>query len=62
MLSVGFHLRICGRPARFRAVEAILRDLEQRGGDVWVATRQEIAAVAAAQLPGGPGGPTGLAP
>lgn len=55
LFSVGFHLRICGRPARFRAVEAILRDLERRGGDVWVATRQEIAVVAAAQLPGSSG-------
>ncbi|MGL1668901.1 hypothetical protein ACSTHX_00140, partial [Vibrio parahaemolyticus] len=27
MLSVGFHLRICGRPARFRAVKAILSEL-----------------------------------
>lgn len=50
MLSVGFHLRICGRPARFRAVEAILADLARRGADVWVATRAEIAAVAGAQL------------
>ena len=52
MLSIGFHLRICGRPARFRAVEAILRDLRQRGGDVWVATRAEIAASSARQLQG----------
>lgn len=51
MLNVGFHLRICGRPARFRAVEAILQDLQRRGSDVWVATRQEIAAVAEGQLP-----------
>lgn len=50
-LSVGFHLRICGRPARFRAVEAILADLRRRGTDVWIATRAEIAAEAAAQLP-----------
>lgn len=50
MLSVGFHLRICGRPARFRAVEMILADLARRGGDVWVATRREIAEVAGAQL------------
>ncbi len=50
MLSVGFHLRICGRPARFRAVEAILADLARRGADVWVATRAEIAAAAGAQL------------
>ena len=49
-LSIGFHLRICGRPARFRAVEMILADLRRRGADVWIATRQEIAAVAAAQL------------
>jgi peptidoglycan/xylan/chitin deacetylase (PgdA/CDA1 family) len=52
MLSIGFHLRICGRPARFRAVEAILADLARRGGDVWVATRREIAAVAEARLAG----------
>ena len=51
MLSVGFHLRICGRPARFRAVEAILQDLQRRGSDVWIATRAEIAAVSAEQLP-----------
>ncbi len=49
-LSIGFHLRICGRPARFRAVEAILADLARRGGDVWVATRAEIAAVSSEQL------------
>ena len=50
MLNVGFHLRICGRPARFRAVEAILQDLRRRSSDVWVATRQGIAAVAERQL------------
>ena len=49
-LSIGFHLRICGRPARFRAVEAILADLLRRGDDVWIATRAEIAAVSAKQL------------
>jgi peptidoglycan/xylan/chitin deacetylase (PgdA/CDA1 family) len=52
MLSIGFHLRICGRPARFRAVEAILRDLAARGGDVWVATRQDIAEAVRPQLQG----------
>jgi peptidoglycan/xylan/chitin deacetylase (PgdA/CDA1 family) len=51
MLNIGFHLRICGRPARFRAVEAILADLKRRGPDVWVATRRQIAASAATQLP-----------
>ncbi|TCU73842.1 peptidoglycan/xylan/chitin deacetylase (PgdA/CDA1 family) [Bradyrhizobium sp. R2.2-H] len=44
MLSVGFHLRICGRPARFRAVKTILAELARLEGRVWVATRAEIAA------------------
>lgn len=44
MLSVGFHLRICGRPARFAAVLAILRDLQALGDRIWVAPRKDIAA------------------
>lgn len=44
MLSIGFHLRICGRPARFAAVQAILRDLQALGDRVWVAPRKDIAA------------------
>lgn len=44
MLSVGFHLRICGRPARFRAVKTILAELARLQGRVWVATRADIAA------------------
>jgi peptidoglycan/xylan/chitin deacetylase (PgdA/CDA1 family) len=44
MLSIGFHLRICGRPARFAAVQAILRDLQALGDRIWVARRQDIAA------------------
>lgn len=44
MLSIGFHLRICGRPARFRAVKAILAELARLEGRVWVATRADIAA------------------
>ncbi|MFN4276294.1 MAG: polysaccharide deacetylase family protein [Ferrovibrio sp.] len=43
MLSVGFHLRICGRPARFAAVQAILRDLQSLGDRIWVAPRRDIA-------------------
>ncbi len=58
-LSVGFHLRICGRPARFRAVEMILEDLRRRGSDVWVATRREIVAAARPQLPRHPTSETG---
>jgi peptidoglycan/xylan/chitin deacetylase (PgdA/CDA1 family) len=44
MLSVGFHLRICARPARFRAVQAILAELARLDDRVWVATRADIAA------------------
>jgi peptidoglycan/xylan/chitin deacetylase (PgdA/CDA1 family) len=44
MLSIGFHLRICGRPARFRAVKAILAELARLEDRVWVATRADIAA------------------
>lgn len=52
MLSIGFHLRICGRPARFAAVQAILRDLRSRGDRVWVASRRDIAAHFRAQMAG----------
>jgi peptidoglycan/xylan/chitin deacetylase (PgdA/CDA1 family) len=51
MLTVGFHLRICGRPSRFPAVEAILRRLIDLGPAVWIATRREIAEHALAALP-----------
>ena len=44
MLSIGFHLRICGRPARFAAVKAILEHLQALGDKVWIARRQDIAA------------------
>ena len=43
MLSVGFHLRICGRPARFVAVQSILAELSRLGERVWIATREDIA-------------------
>ncbi|MGG5887712.1 polysaccharide deacetylase family protein [Falsiroseomonas sp. HC035] len=43
LLNIGLHLRICGRPARFRAVEGILRALKSRGDAVWVARRRDIA-------------------
>jgi peptidoglycan/xylan/chitin deacetylase (PgdA/CDA1 family) len=44
MLTIGFHLRISGRPARFAAVQTILADLAQRSGAIWVARRRDIAA------------------
>jgi peptidoglycan/xylan/chitin deacetylase (PgdA/CDA1 family) len=43
MLTIGFHLRICGRPARFAAVESILAKIAQCGERLWVARRREIA-------------------
>jgi peptidoglycan/xylan/chitin deacetylase (PgdA/CDA1 family) len=43
MLTIGFHLRICGRPARFAAVESILAKVVQCGDRLWVARRRDIA-------------------
>lgn len=43
MLTIGLHLRISGRPARFAAVEQILARLAALEGKVWVATRGDIA-------------------
>jgi peptidoglycan/xylan/chitin deacetylase (PgdA/CDA1 family) len=43
MLTIGLHLRICGRPARFAAVETILSRLARWGDRLWVARRREIA-------------------
>jgi peptidoglycan/xylan/chitin deacetylase (PgdA/CDA1 family) len=42
LLNVGFHLRICGRPARFPAFTRILDRLADRD-DLWVASRIDIA-------------------
>lgn len=51
LLNIGFHLRISGRPARFRAVERILGGIAARGEALWVAQRRAIAAHAARVLP-----------
>ncbi|MDR3376081.1 MAG: polysaccharide deacetylase family protein [Ancalomicrobiaceae bacterium] len=51
MLSIGLHLRICGRPGRFAAVRSILDRLDRAGSAVWIARRQDIARHAAEQLP-----------
>ncbi len=42
-LSIGFHLRISGRPARFRAVTDILEFLADLDGQIWRARRIDIA-------------------
>jgi hypothetical protein len=51
LLNIGFHLRIVGRPARFPAFAGILARLAARRGDVWLATRADIAAAFAAAVP-----------
>ncbi len=43
MLSIGLHLRIIGRPARMRGLEAVLEHVAKTPG-VWVARRRDIAA------------------
>ena len=43
LLNIGFHLRIAGRPGRFKAFEGVLEELAAREGRIWVATREEIA-------------------
>ena len=42
-LSIGFHLRIGGRPARFRAVTKILEYLADLNAQIWRARRIDIA-------------------
>jgi peptidoglycan/xylan/chitin deacetylase (PgdA/CDA1 family) len=49
MLSVGLHTRIIGRPARIGGLEAFLDHAIARG-DVWFATRAEIARAWRAEL------------
>lgn len=50
LLNLGFHLRICGRPGRFRAAEQIMDMVQGLGARVWVARRIDIARHAAAAL------------
>lgn len=43
LLNIGFHLRITGRPGRFRAFDTILAELANRRDRLWIATREDIA-------------------
>ena len=53
MLTIGFHTRISGRPARFAAVEEILSRLSlwQNEQRIWIATRGAIATHFAERFP-----------
>ncbi len=51
LLNIGYHLRICGRPARFPAFEAVLARLAALGDRVFVARRDEIARAFSAAVP-----------
>jgi peptidoglycan/xylan/chitin deacetylase (PgdA/CDA1 family) len=44
MLTISYHLRIAGRPARIAALTRVLEHLSSLRSEVWVATRGEIAA------------------
>jgi len=43
MLNIGFHLRIVGRPGRFKAFDLILAELARRRDRLWIARRIDIA-------------------
>lgn len=43
LLNIGFHLRIVGRPGRFKAFDLILDELARRRERLWIARRLEIA-------------------
>ncbi|MBN8944657.1 MAG: polysaccharide deacetylase family protein [Rhizobiales bacterium] len=51
LLNIGFHLRICGRPARFPAFTGILDRLAALGDRVYVARRDAIAGAFATAVP-----------
>ena len=51
LLNLGFHLRISGRPGRFRAVEQILDMVQGLGSRAWVARRIDIARHALVTMP-----------
>ncbi len=43
LLNIGFHLRIVGRPGRFKAFDGVLAELARRRDRLWIAPRAEIA-------------------
>lgn len=51
LLNIGFHLRIAGRPGRFKAFTGILDALDRRRERLWIATRADIARAFEAACP-----------
>lgn len=51
LLNIGFHLRIVGRPGRFKAFEGILAELARRRDRLWIARRIDIATAFAEAVP-----------
>lgn len=43
LLNIGYHLRICGRPGRFKAFSGVLDVLDKHRDRIWIATRADIA-------------------
>jgi peptidoglycan/xylan/chitin deacetylase (PgdA/CDA1 family) len=43
LLNIGFHLRIVGRPGRFKAFEGVLAELARRQERLWIARRIDVA-------------------
>lgn len=43
LLNIGFHLRIVGRPGRFKAFDGVLAELSRRRDRLWIARRIDIA-------------------
>ncbi len=51
LLNIGFHLRIVGRPGRFKAFSGVLDELARRRGRLWIARRADIARAFAQAVP-----------
>ena len=51
LLNIGFHLRIVGRPARFKAFTGVLDLLARNRERIWVAPRIDIAKAFIAAVP-----------
>lgn len=50
-LNIGFHLRIVGRPGRFKSLEHVLAKLDRGRDRLWLARRVDIAQVFDAACP-----------